>query len=288
MAATDKPEGDPLLRVEDLRVRFAGRGGAEATCAVDGVSLNIGRGESLGLVGESGSGKSTLGRAILGLVPAAGGRVVFDGIDVLAARGSEMRELRRRMQVIFQDPAGSLDPRMRIAAIVDEPLRVHGRGGTRRERERATGDLLTRCGVPAAWMDRYPHELSGGQKQRVAIARALALRPSLIVCDEPTSALDVSIQAQIVNLLADLRRDLGLSYLFISHDLAIVRHLCERVAVMRRGRIVEQGATESVIDAPGEAYTRELVASARATDPGAALDPTARDQAARVSPSIAS
>jgi len=277
-----------LLLIENLQVHFPSRGGRAPTKAVDGISFSIAPGESLGLVGESGSGKSTVGRAILRLIPAAGGRILFEGESVLDAPERRMRRLRQRMQIIFQDPAGSLDPRMRVEDIVSEPLVVHGLARTHAQRRRSAAELLERCGMPVNALDRYPHEFSGGQKQRIGIARALALRPALLVCDEPTSALDVSVQAQIVNLLADLRRDLGLSYLFISHDMAVVHHLCARIVVMRSGRIVEQGPREAILTAPREEYTRALIAAVPIADPRARRPHRASDHAALVSPSIMS
>ncbi|MBX3359024.1 MAG: ABC transporter ATP-binding protein [Phycisphaeraceae bacterium] len=254
----------PLLRVESLVVEFPRAGGAfglrrKATRVVDGVSFEVARGETLGLVGESGSGKTTIGRAVLRLVPAASGRVLFEGRDVLAMSEGGLRPLRRRMQIVFQDPGGSLSPRMRLGEIVAEPLVVHRLVSSRAEARTRVDALLERCGMPTDSADRYPHELSGGQKQRVAIARALALEPSLLVCDEPTSALDASVQAQILNLLRDLQRDLSLSYLFISHDLAVVSHMCDRIAVLKGGRLVEIGETDTVVRAPAHPYTRTLL-----------------------------
>ncbi len=258
----------PLLDVADLRVHFRPRSALFAKTpdpvrAVDGVSLAIDTGQTLGLVGESGSGKTTVGRAILRLIPhtsaQVSGKVTFDGHDVLAARGPRLQALRRDMQIIFQDPAGSLNPRMRVWKIVAEPLLVH-RLATKPDELRARAvQLLERCGMPASAADRYPHQFSGGQRQRIGIARALALDPKFIVCDEPTSALDVSIQSQIINLLTDLQRDLGLTYLFISHDMAVVSHTCQRIAVMLRGRVVEQGPREQIIEDPQHEYTRELL-----------------------------
>jgi ABC-type glutathione transport system ATPase component len=265
--ASDQP--DPLLRVADLRASFPVHRGllqrpTGRVHAVDGVSFHVGPGETLGLVGESGCGKTTVGRAVLRLIPASGatlsGRVTFEGKDVLAARGRALFALRRHMQIIFQDPGGSLDPRVRIADAVAEPLIVHRLARGRDLRARAL-HLLDRCGMPASAADRFPHEFSGGQRQRIAIARALALSPRFIVCDEPTSALDVSVQAQILNLLTDLQRDLGLSYLFISHDMAVVQHMCRRIAVMHQGRVVEEGSRESVLESPSHPYTRALLAA---------------------------
>jgi len=226
--------------------------------AVDGVSFSISAGQSLGLVGESGSGKSTVGRAILKLTPIAGGSVRLCGKDVRATEGAQLRLLRRSMQVVFQDPGGSLNPRMRVRDIVAEPLVIHGVGDGQ-ERAQRVARLLDRCGLSADSAQRYPHQFSGGQKQRIAIARALALQPALVICDEPTSALDVSVQAQILNLLMELQREFGLAYLFISHDIAVVNHMCARIAVMRAGRIVEEGPAEEVLNRPKHSYTSGLV-----------------------------
>ena len=267
------PQSDQstLLRVSGLSVSFPDRSGllgrrAAPIRAVDGVSLELGRGETMGLVGESGSGKTTVGRAILRLIEhgehaAISGRAEFEGVDLLTAPKRELRRLRREVQIVFQDPGGSFNPRMRVADIVAEPMVVHGVERGRDKLRKAAGELLERCGMPASALDRYPHQFSGGQRQRIAVARALALHPKLIVCDEPTSALDVSVQAQILNLLRDLQRDLDLSYLFISHDMAVIHHMCDRIAVMRQGRIVEQGPRDRVLSEPAEEYTRELVAA---------------------------
>ncbi len=248
----------PLLDVENLRVVFKGADGRRTT-AVDSVSFRIDRGETLGVVGESGSGKTTLGRAVLRLIEPAAGSIRFEGTDVLAAGRAELRRLRRRMQIIFQDPASSLDPRMRVADIIAEPLHIHRLVRTDAEAERAVFGLLDRCGLPRDAARRYPHQFSGGQRQRIAIARALSLKPAFLVCDEPTSALDVSVQAQIINLLADLQQHEGLAYLFISHDMAVVAHLCHRIAVMHRGRFVELGPRDRVIGRPEHPYTRALL-----------------------------
>lgn len=262
-----RSDNTALLSVRELRVEFPTRSAilgllTGAARAVDGVSFDVFRGETLGLVGESGCGKTTVGRAILRLIRAASGDVLFNGTHVLKANGPSLRQLRARMQIIFQDPAGSLNPRMRIGAIVGEPLAVHGTVQGRSALRKRVEELLESCGMPGAHvLDRYPHEFSGGQRQRICIARALATRPEFIVCDEPTSALDVSIQAQILNLLKDLQRDLGLSLLFISHDMGVVRHMCDRVAVMRAGTIVEMGSREDVIGAPKHEYTRTLLAA---------------------------
>jgi ABC-type glutathione transport system ATPase component len=260
-----------LLKVEDLHVHFPVRRGllqrvVDHRRAVDGVSFDIQPGETLGLVGESGCGKTTVGRAILRLLPATSGRVTFDGTDVFAQRAGQMRALRRQMQIIFQDPGGSLNPRMRVGSIIGEPLEVHGIVPRDQVRQRV-GDLLTRCGLWPGAADRYPHEFSGGQKQRIGIARALALEPRLIVCDEPTSALDVSIQSQVLNLLSDLQREFKLSYLFISHDMAVIHHACKRIAVMWNGRIVEHGTRDEVIHAPKHPYTQALLAAVPEPDP---------------------
>ena len=262
----------PLLRVTDLCVHFPARHGLATAHgvlkAVDGVSFDLFPGRTLGLVGESGCGKTTLSRAILRLIPATSGRVEFEGRDVFGLQRRELRSLRRRMQIIFQDPVGSLNPRLRIETIVGEALEVHGmlEGGRRSARRAALRDhvavLLRRVGLSPDDLDRYPHEFSGGQRQRIGIARALALQPRLIICDEPVSALDVSIQAQILNLLAGLQDELGLSYLFIAHNLAVVRHICDEVAVMYAGRIVEQAPTEELFQNPRHPYTQALLAAA--------------------------
>jgi ABC-type glutathione transport system ATPase component len=260
--------------------RVGSDGGTKEVRAVDDVSLDIYAGETLGLVGESGSGKSTLGRLILRLIEPSSGSVQFEGRDLLSANRGEMRRLRRHLQIIFQDPFASLDPRFRIEDIIAEPLLIHGLGGDNREgydfsradmahRRRpasAAGgirarvsELLRAVGLDESARSRYPHEFSGGQRQRIGIARALALRPKFIVCDEPVSALDVSVGAQIVNLLAQLQRDFGLTYLFISHSMPVVRYLSTRIAVMYRGRIVEAGDSEQITERPAHPYTRSLL-----------------------------
>ena len=255
--AQPRPHDPPLVEARDLRVHFGRHGEVKA---VDGVSFELASGQTLGLVGESGSGKTTVGRALLRLIPAAGGAVRFDGVDVLSASGSQLRGLRRSMQIVFQDPAGSLNPKMRIREIVGEPLRVHRIVPRDRIADEVQA-LLERCGMPASAADRYPHEFSGGQRQRIGIARALAVRPRFLVCDEPTSALDVSIQSQIINLLRKLQAELGISYLFISHDMAVVRHMCSRIAVMTKGKIVEIGDRDQVLYDPQHSYTKRLLSA---------------------------
>jgi ABC-type oligopeptide transport system ATPase subunit len=227
--------------------------------AVDNVSLDVHSGETLGLVGESGSGKSTLGRLILRLVEPTSGSIRFEALDLLAAGSGEMRRLRRDMQIIFQDPFASLDPRFRVEDIVAEPLIIHGNGNKKDGIRARVVELLRAVGLDESILHRFPHEFSGGQRQRIGIARALALRPKFIVADEPVSALDVSVGAQIVNLLAQLQRDFGLTYLFISHSMPVVRYLSTRIAVMYRGKIVEIGSTEQITERPAHAYTRSLL-----------------------------
>ena len=262
--------GPALLEVEGLRKSFPGRrrrgrGSAEVR-AVDGVDLTIGRGETLGLVGESGSGKSTTGRLVLRLVAPDEGSIRFEGREVTTAGRQELRALRRDMQMVFQDPYSSLDPLATIADVVGEPFEVHERL-PKRERDERVVDLLEQVGLGATHLRRYPAEFSGGQRQRIAIARALALNPKLIVCDEPVSALDVSTQAQVVNLLEDLQATHGLAYLFIAHDLAVVRHASHRIAVMYLGRIVEVGEAETVWREPKHPYTEALLSAVPVPDP---------------------
>jgi oligopeptide transport system ATP-binding protein len=261
----------PLVEVRNLtkifhlsQSAFGDRGAVEVR-AVDDVSLDILEGETLGLVGESGSGKSTLGRLILRLIEPTSGGVVCDGVDLSKASGSDLRRLRRNMQIIFQDPFGSLDPRYRVEDVIAEPLLLHqeiaGENLGRDGRRQCVRELLRAVGMDESALRRYPHEFSGGQRQRIGIARALALRPKFVVADEPVSALDVSVGAQIVNLLQQLQRDFGLTYLFISHSMPVVRYLSTRIAVMYQGKIVEIGSTEQITTQPQNAYTRKLLAA---------------------------
>jgi ABC-type oligopeptide transport system ATPase subunit len=261
----------PLLKVENLRTHFPVRTGILQRVtghlkAVDDVSFEIRQGETLGLVGESGCGKTTVGRTILRLIPATGGRVFYKGRNIFELSAGEMRRLRREIQIIFQDPVGALNPRMRVGRIVGEPLQVHGIASGEELRTRVE-DLLERCGLWRKAADRYPHEFSGGQRQRIGVARALALEPRLIICDEPTSALDVSIQSQILNLLQDLQDDFGLSYLFISHDMAVIHHVCDRIAVMLDGKLVELGDRDQIIKDPQHDYTKALLSAVPEPDP---------------------
>jgi oligopeptide transport system ATP-binding protein len=260
----------PLLDVRNLVKEFDRPGAmwsrGTAVRAVDDVSFAIERGETFGLVGESGSGKTTTGRCVLRLVEPTSGEVRFDGRDVLAMSGAELRRARRAMQIVFQDPISSLNPRMRVGEIVEEPLIVH-RCGSPSDRRRRVSELLELVGLDPFQAARRPHELSGGQRQRVGVARALALEPAFIVADEPVSALDVSVQAQIVNLLLDLQARMGLTYLFIAHDLRLVEHVCDRVAVMYRGRIVELATTARLFSSPAHPYTRALFSATPVPDP---------------------
>jgi peptide/nickel transport system ATP-binding protein len=260
----------PILEVSHLVKEFGrGRGllrKGPNVRAVDDVSFAIDEGETFGLVGESGSGKTTTGRCILRLIEPTSGEVRFKGEDVLAFSRSRMRQARREMQIVFQDPYSSLNPRMRVGAIVEEPLIIHGIG-SRVERRARVAELFALVGLDPEQLTRYPHQFSGGQRQRIGLARALALNPSLIIADEPVSALDVSVQAQVINLLMDLQRRLKLTYLFIAHDLRLVRHICSRVAVMYLGRIVEMGPTESLFASPAHPYTKALLSAIPVPDP---------------------
>jgi len=270
---TAVPGTEALLRVQGLQVHFPIKGGLffDKTVghvrAVDGVDLAIERGSTYGLVGESGCGKSTLGRAILRLVEPTAGEVLFDGTDVASLNGEPLRRMRRRMQMVFQDPLGSLDPRQSVESLLSEPLRAHGLGGgTRGIAEKIRG-LLDAVGLPSAALRRYPHEFSGGQRQRIGIARAIALEPDLLIADEPVSALDVSVQAQVLNLLEELQEQLGLTYLVIAHDLAVVRHISDVVGVMYLGSLVEQAPADDLYEEPLHPYTRALMSAVPVPDP---------------------
>ncbi|MGA7271698.1 MAG: oligopeptide/dipeptide ABC transporter ATP-binding protein [Acidimicrobiia bacterium] len=264
---------EALLEVRDLEVHFPVYGTGilrrktGAVKAVDGVDLTVHKGESLGLVGESGCGKSTTGLALLRLVEPTAGSITFDGIDVRSLGKRDLRALRRRMAMIFQDPMASLDPRMSIADIIAEPLLVHSIGSTRAQRQRRVGEVMELVGLNPDHRNRYPHEFSGGQRQRVGVGRALATEPDFIVCDEPIAALDVSIQAQVMNLLEDLQDELGLTYLFIAHDLAAVQHFSDRIAVMYLGRIAEVADRDDLYDAPKHPYTQALLSAVPVPDP---------------------
>ena len=264
---------DVLVEVDDLKVWFPIRSGLVLdrhvgdVKAVDGVSMSIERGETLGLVGESGCGKSTVGRAIIRLYKPTAGKIVFDGVDISQMGEGSLREARRQMQMVFQDPFASLNPRHSVGRIVGEPLRVHDISSSRTETVNRVRELLLRVGLPPDAANRYPHEFSGGQRQRIGLARALAVNPAFIVCDEPVSALDVSIQAQIVNLLEGLQEELGLTYLFIAHDLAVVRHISDRIAVMYLGGIVEVSPADDLYDSPLHPYTISLLSAVPIPDP---------------------
>jgi peptide/nickel transport system ATP-binding protein/oligopeptide transport system ATP-binding protein len=275
-----------LLEVRDLVREFTRKHGlfqrATVVRAVDGVSFTIEQGETFGLVGESGSGKTTTGRCILRLIEPTSGEVRFKGEDVLSFSRARMRRARREMQIVFQDPYSSLNPRMRVGDIVEEPLVIH-KTGPKPQRRARVAELFELVGLDPSQLSRYPHQFSGGQRQRIGLARALALDPSLIIADEPVSALDVSVQAQVINLLMDLQARLGLTYVFIAHDLRLVRHICSRVAVMYLGRIVEMGPTERLFEAPAHPYTRALLSAIPVPDPAAprhriVLDPKSFDR----------
>src|SRR5688572_15272361 len=278
----------PLLEVNALVKQFSRKRGllapASIVRAVDGVSFTIEEGETFGLVGESGSGKTTTGRCILRLIEPTSGDVRFKGEDVLRFSRARLRQARRDMQIVFQDPFSSLNPRMRVQAIVEEPLVIH-RIGSKPERQARVRELFELVGLDPSQLTRYPHQFSGGQRQRIGLARALALNPSLVIADEPVSALDVSVQAQVINLLMDLQERLKLTYLFIAHDLRLVRHICSRIAVMYLGKIVEMGATEAIFAAPAHPYTRALLSAIPVPDPSTTpnrivLDPGSFDRTA--------
>ena len=266
-------QGDTLLSVKGLKMYFPVTQGiifqrkVADIKAVDGVDLEIKKGETLGLVGESGCGKTTTGRAILQLYKPTAGEVLFEGVDLTKLKNREIRPIRQRMQIIFQDPYGSLNPRMTAGGIIGEPLVIHNLAASKAERNARVEELLTTVGLNAYMKDRYPHEFSGGQRQRIGVARALAVQPDLIVCDEPVSALDVSIQAQIINLLEELQEEFGLTYLFIAHDLAVVRHISDRVAVMYLGKIMELAERNELYENPLHPYTKALLSAVPVPDP---------------------
>ncbi len=265
----------PLLEVRDLRVHFPVKPGLLSrpqgvVKAVDGVSFSIAPAETLGLVGESGCGKTTLGRAIVKLIEPTSGSVRLDGAEIAALKGRGLRAMRRKMQMIFQDPYNSLDPRMTVGEIIGEALDIHDLAPQRGERQKRIEALLLAVGLDKAHAERYPHEFSGGQRQRIGIARALAVEPRLIVCDEPVSALDVSVQAQIINLLQDLQRDRGVAYLFVAHDVAVVEHISHRILVMYLGKVVELGAAPGVVCSPQHPYTQALISAVPQIEPGTA------------------
>jgi len=262
---TDTTQSDtPILSVRDLKVHFPVKGGiwqrtVDYVKAVDGVSFDVPRGKTVGLVGESGSGKTTTGRAIARLVPITAGTIEYEGQNLARLSRSSFFNYRKKIQVIFQDPFGSLNPRMTIYSIIAEPLDIHFKTWSKAQKEARVAELLSKVGLSPDFMKRYPHQFSGGQRQRIGIARALAVEPEFIICDEPVSALDVSVQAQIVNLLQDLQEELGLTYLFIAHDLAVVEHISDEVLVMTEGQIVEQASADEIYSNPQHPYTVKLL-----------------------------
>ena len=274
------PDG-PLLKIEDLVKHFPLGGGIMTkprawVKAVDGISFDLNRGETFGLVGESGCGKTTVGRLILRLIEPSEGRIEFDGDDISSMSRAQLMPLRRRMQIIFQDPYSSLDPRMKVDAIITEPLRAI-QSLTRQQQQDTAAELLEKVGLQQSDLDKYPHEFSGGQRQRIGIARSLCVRPELIVADEPVSALDVSIQAQVINLMQDLKDEFNLSYIFISHDLSVVEHICDRIGVMYLGKIVELAGNEDFSRNPRHPYTRALLQAVPLPDPHRRTDPFAME-----------
>ncbi len=264
--AASKLRENPLIRVENLTVSYGIGGGffsagKKRFNAVDGVSFSIGRGEIVGLVGESGSGKTTTGRAIIRLAPIYSGKIFWQGEEISALSDAKFMPYRKKIQMIFQDPFNSLNPRMNVFQIISEPLDIHFKGMSRAQKAERVGELLKKVGLDEAHMKRYPHEFSGGQRQRIGIARALAVEPEFIIADEPVSALDVSVQAQIINLLQKLRDEMGITMLFVAHDIAVVEYLCDRIMVMTRGKIVESGDARQVCSNPQHPYTQKLIAA---------------------------
>ncbi len=273
LPATNGRDDDLLLDVQDLKVHFPIRRGVifdkvvGHVYAVDGVSLQVRRGETYGLVGESGCGKTTFGRGLLRLVEPTGGKAFFDGVELRSLKGEKLRTMRRRMQMVFQDPLSSLDPRQSIDSILSEGLKAHGMFGNQASASKKLREILSAVGLPAVALRKYPHEFSGGQRQRIGIARAIILQPDLVVADEPVSALDVSVQAQVINLLSDLQDEFGLTYLVIAHDLAVVRHISDRVGVMYLGGLVEEASSDELYTAPLHPYTRALMSAVPVPDP---------------------
>src|SRR5579859_257361 len=271
-ASAQAPAADALMRIEDLVMHFPITQGivfqrqVGAVHAVDGVSLSVRRGQTFGLVGESGSGKTTIGRCLVRLYKPTSGSMILDGMDLSLLSGNQLRQVRRRVQMIFQDPFASLNPRFSIGSLIGEPLRIHGIGTRKQARER-TEELLELVGLNPAFYDRYPHEFSGGQRQRIVIARAISINPEFVIADEPVSALDVSIRAQILNLMQRLQRQLGLTYLFISHDLSVVRHVADQIAVMYLGKIMELADRDEIYHAPKHPYTQALLSAIPIPDP---------------------